>query len=172
MRKKFTHLAGSRRQFITSGTAFILAGMSGSSVQARGGGGDAVRDRQERTRSNARRGFTQQQFLAMSRSELFRNSRAQGIFINGFSQEMSVTMFEMAVANLARARSLVQRMQDIPQTPQRRSLLTREMQFAQQEFEEFWGLSSQKQKRKTYYETVSKWAGKPSEGALEFRYTG
>lgn len=172
MRKNLSAIGGSRRQFIASGSALILAGFSGSTVHARGGGGDVVRDRQERARGNARRGITQRQFLNLSRSELFRNSKAQGVFIDGFSQEMSPNMFEMAVANLARTRALVKHLQTIPHIPKRQAVLNRELQLARQELEDFWGLASQKQKRKTYHEAVKAWTGNPREGALDFRYTG
>lgn len=172
MRTKTTRIALSRRLFVTALTAGTVAGMTGSAVQARGGGGDVVKDRQKRGRRSTPRGVTQKQFLSMSRSDLFRNAKLSDVSIDGFSQEMSVNMFEMAVANLARTRSLVRRLQDIPQTPKRQAALVREMQIAQEEFDGFWGLSSQRQKRKRYYEAVSEWVRNPREGALELRYTG
>ena len=160
-----------RRQFaVAFGAAFVVAS-SGGVAHARGGGGDNIRERQQREQSRAH-GFTQQEFLGMSRTKFFEHSSNPNAVVDGFSRKMSNSLFKMGVANLPRTKALVLKLQDIRKPQQRLSALQDEMKYAQGEVDGFWGLSSQRKKREIYAKHVAIWVANPREGILNVLYSG
>ena len=179
MPTKSQHSDTTRRQFGVGIGACTVAVVVGSMASARGGGGDVQTQQAEKAREHRDRdrvqnplGFTQTQFVNMSRSKLFELNMQRNAYVDGFSEEMSAHLFDMGVANLPGTKALLKRLRNVRRTPRRQDVLDQEVATARQNLDGFFGFAVQRKKREIYHEKVALWAQNPREGGLDLRYSG